>query len=576
VCCFIQHFADSANEMMTGGACLVGWFALFSVKSAAAICETPSGLAGTTDLRIIPVPHTENVFFAWQEEDAIYTQDACENPTKLVEKSQTFLADPSSGLQDATYIDFGPFSGSGQGVVAWVLNDHIYVDVSNLDSVKQVDGQSVSGVKSQVRLSPTSLTGTFLVSWVNYDGKKSEWFVRDVTIRRGSWKFGQQRQVLKASSQSDTHLLLCGSDVWAVWLNSNVSCTSTYGECNLGPYTRSVHPQLGEEQVLPAVSPLAATLTCDENGVTAVLWLDKEGSLVKFQTVNEASTPSEQESLGIQPLVSSTLRGPAVTPNLAMAHLVGYEDYAAVITNDEEDSVSVQLVKYRGSKPAAYPRHKVSQAARVSAFSWSTEATKPSLGPSLLLCVNGAFQDSSNPCALFEAEWLREDPSMKILIRFAWAAGALFVILVCMVGHQVTEGTCPILSRVLPSRFSHGPLATDVLLQRLTDLPTLIDASAGPVVADLSETRQKSLLSSMRSWSAKSVPSVEMSNISAHSVMSRQDRCPICKNDCGVRLVFERCGHTACRECAVTVLRSGNRLCCVCDSYIFGMMPVYL
>uniref|UniRef100_A0A7S0ZTE6 RING-type domain-containing protein n=1 Tax=Noctiluca scintillans TaxID=2966 RepID=A0A7S0ZTE6_NOCSC len=562
--------------MMTGGACWVGWFALFSVKSAAAICATPSGLAGTTDLRVIPVPHAENVFFAWQEEDSIYIQDACENPTKLVEKSQTFLTDPSSGLQDATYIDFGPFSGSGQGVVAWVWNDHIYVDVSNLDSVKQVDVHSASGVKSQVRLSPTSLIGTFLVSWFNYNGYSSDWFVRDVTIRRGIWKFGQQQQVVKASSQSDTHLLLCGSDVWAVWLNSNVSCTSVYGECNQGPYTRSVHPQLGEAQELPGVSPLAATLTCDENGVTAVLWLEKEGSLVKFQTVNEASAPSEQDSLGTQPLVSSTLTGPAVTPNLAMAHLVGYEDYAAVITNDEEDSVSVQLVKYRGSKSVAYPRHKVSQAARVSAFSLSVEATKPSLGPSLLLCVKGVFQDSSNPCALFEAEWLKEDASIKILVRFAWAAGALFVILVCMVGHQVMEGTCPILSRILPSRFSHGPLATDVLLQRLTDLPTLIDALAGPVLADLSETRQKSQLSS-RSWSAKaSVVSVEMSNISAHSGMSRPDRCPICKNECGIRLVFERCGHTACRDCAVIVLQSGNRLCCVCDSYIYGMMPVYL
>lgn len=226
-------------------------------------------------------------------------------------------------------------------------------------------------------------------------------------------------------------------------------------------------------------------------------------------------------------------------------------------TTDAHGLLEVQLLIYSHSNYGwmMYPKRTVAEGARRVHTSWAKdEAGDPA---AVLLCwVSGSQMESDGAseyvCVQHRLQWLLEPEADAML-----SGQMVIVVLFGLVSFWcfLYSWRARYIAQVRGGAARAGPSSAAQRRRR---------RAAAAETARLDELRVQ--LAEIPS----SPPTTELQR-----EPSSGDECSICQGAIVVRVALQRCGHTACRDCAARLVE--HRLAChICRASIEGFLPVYL
>lgn len=552
-------------------------------------------LPGLTS-RMVPALWQEDMTVAWQDGESIFLQrysNICipQSDVIVVNTSESFWQRPaSSGLGDAASLSWS------RTAVAWVGGDsHIWVSI--------IDGASAglpvraSGPRSwsrtDVKVVADRAHGTFFVAWTSWGQDGDGWGVYLRPFDAKGWPVDDERQVnaVWQDLQWQHQLCVCGSSLWALWLNGTSGSCSSSTRCATGPFLRRLplaegKPAAAGEWSTPEVNltgdgPITAGLFC--HGATdaaRVMWMEHSGMQFAARTIPpvslEANTRDNLKAgtadrRRLLSLAAAVLLGDTVDGERAslVMHRAGV---GVLLTTNRQDLLEVRLLHYSEQEGdwILYPQRKVQYGARLSRAAWAEDAFgEPT---ALLLCWStGSEVQADGPsefvCMQRRLQWLQEPDGLEISSRLTLLIMIALACSICCF-KQCTQNMAP---RRRPGRLDRTngrrrsrTLQTAAEQSRIQELRVQLAAIPAeppplPLAADAPEASSENSavaprrLESGGSWS---------------------DVCGICQEEVVVRVALQRCGHTACRDCARRLM-SMNQKCHICREDIESFLPVY-
>lgn len=532
--------------------------------------------------RAVPVPDELGLSIVWQTDHEIlmqrYDRDCGSGKLPFVVNSTDMWHRPSlDGLGDAVSL------GVGITVISWTRGGHVWFVVVNGENrgVPTLASNSSSEFsKAEVRAHP--LPGGFALIWSCWQEDGDGWgvFMRRFTDAAQPIGDVMQVNVKWRDFQWRPQVASCAGDLWALWLNTSATC-DTYRGCATGPLLRRFSLDRGDwddEVTMNETQPLGATLSCHPDGMY-VLWntwsryhwrllSSLSSSAGADMRENPASAAVLNQALsGITSRRLTTLGDELHTGETT---LVAHPEYVAMMYNDPYGKLSVQLLQYSLKSPIPMTPALIRSGTQLSRAVWDS-TTNP---PTLVLCAvaGGVLSSDGKPAYYCWRRGVSALHGSVINDIFSTLALAALFFLVCFFycvkhGARIDNG---VFQRRRPR--SRRRLRLNQLRQQLSAMPSPVTPSS-PSEISLQGTGQRPTLS---------LSGNEISNVVRTGAQERptqppaeMDWCPICRQEILIRVVLERCGHTACRDCALRLLDSDKK-CYVCGEVVKGMLPVYL
>uniref|UniRef100_A0A7S1AEH4 RING-type domain-containing protein n=1 Tax=Noctiluca scintillans TaxID=2966 RepID=A0A7S1AEH4_NOCSC len=545
--------------------------------------------------RAVPVPDAQGLAIVWQTDHDIFLQryerDCTGAQTPVVVNSSVDMWHPSGldGLGDAVSL------GAGITLVSWTRSGHVWFVVVHGESLGNVTlASQSSGVYTKAEVRAQNVPGGFALIWSAWQKDGDGWgvFVRRFTDEAEPVGEEMQVNVQWRDFQWRPQLETCAGSLWAMWLNTSATCTA-YNGCATGPWLRRFSLHTGtwdDEQPMNGTQPYAATLLCQSDGLVAFWntyrayhWFPvtvTSSSLAGVDTTGQLFLPhaprSVKSSFDVRQAGIESRRLETVGDDLIPGEtiLVASSNHLARIANGEDGQLFVQLLDFALSPPMSLTPTVLKKSAQLSRAVWDYSTVPPTL---VVCAVTGGVLSSEGKPAY---ECMRREVSSlhgSLLIGSFLSSAALacmffLVCCFCCIKRCSTLDLDVLRRRRRPVR----RLRLEELRQQLSSMPAPSPARVEQSEISLQETAARPAPVESTDASTHETPRIAPAERPTHPPPSPEaDWCPICTQEVVIRVVFERCGHTACRDCALRMLDS-DRKCYVCGNVVNGMLPVYL
>ncbi|CAK0799943.1 unnamed protein product [Prorocentrum cordatum] len=564
------------------------------------------------DARVVPAAMEGGLALAWQDGESILLQRfghdcAEEGPRSEVNSTREFFRQPAaSGLHDVVGLR------GGSAAVAWTLHGHVWVRLVGpygpLGPPRRASGPGDCD-RTQVRLSASSVDGSFAVVWSSWGQDGDGWGVFARLFDRMGRPVHEERQVNSEwrHFQWQPQVAWCGDSLWALWVNGTSGyCNGPRDACSTGPFVRRLVSggewAPGEEVDFAGDGPVAATLSCASQqpwgGALAVLWLPHSGSEVRWEYVE--AVPSSGLPPGPQlgrrlapqqpvfdPQVGAVVRddalgmlgSPQVAIDVGQVSMVAHGGLMVLMTSDRAGSLGAQLMNYGATaQPVAFPRRQVTSGVQLTRAAWDTAEDLALVSCWAAGGALGSTDPSTFVCARRSLRWFVDvsaAPGLSSVLAFSSAFSLLY--LCCCFSRcsrTLREFAASGALGLVPAPQSQRDLHfRRTRMRRLLEMRATLAALPGRYLRTPPGSEGAAIDQDGAENTADSGDEDAMCPSSAAG--GREGCCSICHEEVAVRVALRPCGHTACRDCTIRLAETSQR-CHICRGPVHGVQPVYL
>mmetsp|Transcript_32737 Transcript_32737/g.63287 ORF Transcript_32737/g.63287 Transcript_32737/m.63287 type:complete len:614 (+) Transcript_32737:69-1910(+) len=572
--------------------------------------------------KAIPVPNPSGFVVVWEQGDAIKLQrfdESCMPHGKKIEvvrNASLWSQSDRGGLAAAVGL------GNDTVAVAWILGQDVFVRMVNTDGLPQPDPVLASDKdkpfdRAEVRLvanpvASSTASPRFVAAWSSWRQDCDGWGVFARPFGADGTPMNETVQVNEECHNFQWHpqLAWCGNTAWALWVNGSDESCGLNGQCPV-PFIRPLTSTTGIWKRGPKAfplkgdgGPLAAALACNKDGNEATVlvyypltrrvraWFEK------FENISQSTQPQPRfdqlrinNSLrnlemikqtfrlhGLVAPVRTTLGVADASPSLQPeeVELLAQRGLLLLLGSSNRGTLSALLAEYDHARMEFFPKQQLALGA------WNVRAA---LGESnnppdaLVFCfsVGSDFSSEEDPsfkCVRRTVEHLKNPHGFGWGVEVATTLALALVVVACCMGHCLQQGRVRRLplarltttgtrtSRAVRRGITRRPPSAELRAQ-LARIPT---APVRPQ-PDVGPSGEQELVAGSVSG-ANSVAPLPPANINGAP-------CPICQSEVAMRVAFQPCGHTACRDCVHQLIERGHT-CHICRAPLEGVLPVYI
>jgi len=586
----------------------------------------------------IPVSNPSGFAVVWEQDDTILLKQydsSCKSHGSKIEvfrNSSLWTQSEQNGLAAAVGV------GKDAVAVAWILGQDVWVKVVYIDGRSGNDAVLVSEKdgnfkRAEVRLvaNPKASTATpvplaFVAVWSSW--RQDGWgvFARPFDARGNPVHNVTQVNMQTKGFQWQPQIAWCGNMVWALWANRSGEKCGSQGPCTTGPYIRALTTRTGAWESGPKEfalngdggQPLAEALSChaiDSNEAVVLVfkqrsdsqylnrlyvnengprpeaterrlrslqgsdysWQDLEMIKQNFQWLHGLATPT-QPTLGALGVADAT---PSLQPG--QVALLASDGLLLIMASSDQGITSARLVDFRPRIMAVYPLIQLALGAWNVRAAWEEEI--PTGRPeALLLCYStGNDFEEEDPsifrCSRRTVGHLINPRTLGWGVELATTLALGLVVVACCMGHCLQQGrrrlplarlgaTGTRTSRAVRRGTTRRPPSAE-LRSQLARIPTApVQPQPDPCRSGEQEMVAGGGSGGENAASQDQAPQAKDNRV--NNVV-----CPICQNEVAMRVAFQPCGHTACRDCVHQLIERGHT-CHICRAPLEGVLPVYI
>jgi len=579
----------------------------------------------------MPVPDASGFAVVWEKGDAItlrrYDQNCMrkDDDVEVFHNSSLWTESDQGGLAAAVGIGDDAFA------VAWTLGQDVWIRVVHTKGSSDASKPVLASEKdnkfdrAEVRLvANPGASLRFVAAWSSWLQDGSGWGV----FARPFGADGQpQSETIRVNKewrhfQWQPQLAWCGKTVWALWANGSGESCGSQGPCSTKPFIRQLSSTTGkwetgtkEYNVTGGAGPYLAALSCNNNvnNEAAVLLLQflKDGGVYLLRYYAGENGPSKlsfeaterrlrqmpaarnnhswhnlemikrnlQWLHGLASPVHTALGVADAAPSLqpGEVELLAHNGFVLLLGVSDRGILSAQLVDYSRHTMVSFPSQELASGAWNVRAAW--EQTLNGKPDSLVFCFSTGSDFDGEEASEFKCERrstyrLMNPHGVGWGVEVATTLALALVVVACCTGHCLQQGR---LGRLPLARFAatgartsravrrgrtHRPPSAELRAQ-LARIPTA-------AVEPQPDAEQEMVAGGSGAGSVATLPPAMAL---ANNIDSTP--CSICQSEVAMRVAFQPCGHTACRDCVHQLIERGHT-CHICRATLEGVLPVYI